>query len=123
MRLQAATVMVTAVGAALGAPSRYLVDAALRARWGSRLPWGTLAVNLAGSAAAGVVAGLRPGGVLTALLATGFLGAFTTASTLVAELGELARSGWWPAVGLLALHVGPGLLLAGTGLAVGRALA
>ena len=118
MRLQLAI----ALGAVLGAPSRYLVDVALRARCGSRLPWGTLAVNLSGSAAAGLVAGLRPGGLLTALLAVGFLGAFTTASTLVAELGEQARSGWWSAAGLLVLHLGPGLLLAGTGLAIGRAL-
>jgi len=118
MRLQLAI----ALGAALGAPSRYLVDVGLRGRLGSRLPWGTLAVNLTGSAGAGVVAGARPGGLLTALLAVGFLGAFTTASTLVAELGEQARSGWRPAAGLLALHVGPGLLLAGAGLALGRAL-
>lgn len=119
MRLQLAV----ALGAALGAPCRYLVDAALRRRFASRLPWGTLAVNLSGSAAAGVVAGARPGGLLTALLATGFLGAFTTASTLVAELGEQARSGWRPAVGLLALHLVPGLLLAAAGLALGRWLA
>jgi len=111
-----------AAGAALGAPARYLVDAALRARLGDRLPWGTLVVNLAGSAAAGVVAGLRPGALLTALLAVGFLGAFTTASTLAAELVERLRSGWWAAAGLLALHVVPGLLLAGAGLALGRAL-
>ena len=118
MRLQLAV----AVGAALGAPSRYLLDRALRARWGSRLPWGTLAVNLLGSAAAGLVAGLRPAALLTALLAVGFLGAFTTASTLVAELAEQVRSGWRAAAGLLALHLGPGLLLAGAGLAVGRSL-
>jgi CrcB protein len=122
VRLQLATALVTALGAALGAPSRYLVDVGLRARFGSRLPWGTLAVNLAGSAAAGVVAGLRPGGLLSALLAIGFLGAFTTASTLVAELGEQVRFGWRPAAGLLALHLGPGLLLAAAGLEVGRAL-
>ena len=111
-----------ALGAVLGAPSRYLVDVGLRARFGNRLPWGTLAVNLSGSAAAGFVTGLRTGGLVTALLVVGFLGAFTTASTLVAELGERARSGWRPAADLLALHVGPGLLLAWSGLALGRAL-
>jgi CrcB protein len=111
-----------ALGAAIGAPSRYLVDVGLRARFGSRLPWGTLAVNLSGSAAAGFVTGLRPGGLVAALLIIGFLGAFTTASTLVAELGERARSGPLSAAALLALHVAPGLLLAWCGLALGRTL-
>ena len=118
MRLQLAV----AAGAALGAPARYLLDTALRARLGDRLPWGTLAVNLSGSAAAGLVAGLRPGALLTALLAVGFLGAFTTASTLAAELVERLRSGWACTAGLLLLHAVPGLLLAGAGLALGRAL-
>ena len=118
MRVQLAIV----AGAALGAPARYLVDVALRARLGDRLPLGTLAVNLSGSAAAGLVAGLRPGALLTALLAVGFLGAFTTASTLAAELLDRLRSGWSAAAGLLALHTGPGLVLAGAGLALGRAL-
>ena len=118
VRLQLAV----ALGASLGAPTRYLVDVALRVRWGDRLPWGTLAVNLVGSAAAGVVAGVRPGGLVTALVAIGFIGAFTTASTLVADLGERARSGWAASAGLLALHVVLGLLLAGAGLLLGRAL-
>ena len=114
--------LAVALGAALGAPSRYLVDVGLRAWCGSRLPWGTLAVNLSGSAAAGVVTGLRPGGLITALVVVGFLGAFTTASTLVAELGDRVRSGWRPAAELLAMHVGPGLLLAAAGLVLGRTL-
>jgi CrcB protein len=118
VRLQLAV----AAGAALGAPARYLLDTALRARLGDRLPWGTLAVNLSGSAAAGLVAGLRPGALLTALLAVGFLGAFTTASTLAAELVDRLQSGWASAAGLLALHAVPGLLLAGAGLALGRVL-
>jgi hypothetical protein len=39
-----------------------------------------------------------------------------------AELVERLRSGWGAAAGLLGLHVVPGLLLAGAGLALGRAL-
>jgi CrcB protein len=112
-------VLAVALGAALGAPSRYLVDMAVRRRCGSRLPWGTLVVNLSGSAAAGLVVGLRPSDVAAALVVVGFLGAFTTASTLALELVEL---GGRAAAGLLALHVVPGLALAGLGVAVGRAL-
>lgn len=112
-----------ALGAALGAPSRYLLDCAV-GRWcGSRLPWGTLAVNLSGSAAAGLVAGLRPGALWVSLLAVGFLGAFTTASTLAWELAELTGRGAVRSAGLLlALHLLPGLALAGAGLAAGLAL-
>lgn len=108
-----------ALGAALGAPSRYLVDVAVRRRLGDRLPWGTLTVNLTGSAAAGLVVGLQPGDVVGALVVVGFLGAFTTASTLALELLELRGR---TAAGLLALHLLPGLALAGLGLALGRAL-
>ena len=113
--------LIVALGGAVGSVARWLVGQALGGAVRA-LPWGTLAVNLAGSAGAGVVAGVRPGGLLTALLAVGFLGAFTTASTLVAELSEQARSSVRAAAALLALHVGPGLLLAGAGLALGRAL-
>ena len=115
--------LAVAAGAALGAPCRYLLDGAVRRVAGGYLPWGTLAVNLAGSAAAGLVAGLRPGPLPVALLAVGFLGAFTTASTLAAELLDLVDGGRArAAAGLLALHVVPGLALAGAGLAVGLAL-
>lgn len=115
--------LAVAAGAALGAPCRYLVDAAVRRAAGARLPWGTLAVNLLGSAAAGLVAGLRPGALAVSLLAVGFLGAFTTASTLAAELLALVEDGRArTAALLLSLHVVPGLVLAGAGLAVGLAL-
>jgi CrcB protein len=115
--------LAVAAGAALGAPSRYLLDGAVRSLAGARLPWGTLAVNLLGSAAAGLVAGLRPGTLTVALVAVGFLGSFTTASTLAAELVGLVEQGRArAALLLLALHVLPGLALAGAGLAVGLAL-
>ena len=116
-------VLAVAAGAALGAPCRYLLDGAVRGLAGARLPWGTLAVNLLGSAAAGLVAGLRPGPLTVSLLAIGFLGAFTTASTLAAEVLALAEEGRRRAAALLVgLHVVPGLALAGAGLAVGLAL-
>jgi CrcB protein len=81
-----------ALGGLLGAPSRYLVGVAVRARWGPELPWGTLAVNLLGSGAAGLLAGLGPddlGPTAAALVAVGFLGAFTTASTFAVEVADL----------------------------------
>ena len=105
------------LGAAVGAPCRYLLDRAV-----GRPPWGVLLVNLVGSLLAGILAGAaRDDGPAASLLVTGFLGAFTTASTLVADVldpeVEAARR-----ARLLALHVVPGLVLAAGGLAVGRGL-
>ena len=106
-----------ALGAAVGAPCRYLLDRAV-----GRRPWGVLLVNLLGSLLAGVLAGRAlDAGPLASLLGVGFLGAFTTASTLAADVLELAAQGRRRTAVLdLALSVGPGLLLAGAGLALGR---
>lgn len=111
--------LAVALGAVVGAPARYLVDRAVARRAGTALPWGVLVVNLSGSAAAGVLAGLALSGATAALLAVGVLGAFTTASTLAWDVLELGgRRG---AV-VLALHVLPGLALAAAGVVVGRSL-
>lgn len=111
--------LAVAAGAAAGAPARYLLDRAVSARLGRRLPWGILVVNLLGCAAVGLLVGLAPPALLTTLVGVGFLGSFTTASTLAWDV--LARR---PAQGalLLALHVVPGLALAGAGVLLGRAL-
>ena len=98
------------LGAAVGAPARYLLDAAL-----GRQPWGILAVNLLGSLLAGLVLGVSPGGTVQTLLVVGVLGSFTTASTLAWDVLQHGPR-------LLALHVVPGLGLAAVGLLVGRAL-
>jgi fluoride exporter len=42
-------VLLVALGAAVGAPLRYLVDRAVQAHHDSLFPWGTFAVNAAGS--------------------------------------------------------------------------
>lgn len=106
-------------GAAAGAPARYLVDRAVSARLGRRLPWGILVVNVAGCALAGLLVGLAPGALTTTLVGVGFLGSFTTASTLAWDV--LSRGRREGAL-LLALHVVPGLVLAVAGLVAGRAL-
>lgn len=106
--------LAVAAGALAGAPCRYLLDRAI----GS--PWGVLLVNLLGSAAAGVLVGLAPGSLLLTLLGVGFLGSFTTASTLAWEV--LSQPSRGAGARLLALHVLPGLALAAAGVAVGRAL-
>lgn len=112
--------LAVALGAGVGAAARHLLDRALTR---GRFPTGVLAVNLLGSLLAGVVAGAAPGPVLMDLLAVGLLGGFTTASTLAVDVLRLQRDGTGRLALLdLALSVGPGLVLAGAGVALGRAL-
>ncbi|MCO1614819.1 fluoride efflux transporter FluC [Micromonospora sp. CPM1] len=87
------TVLLIALGAAIGAPLRYLTDRAVQARHGSPFPWGTLTVNLAGSVLLGGLLAAPVGPAVTALVGTGFCGALTTWSTLSYETFRLARTG------------------------------
>lgn len=114
--------LLVVLGALLGAPARYLLDVALSRRLDNRLPWGILAVNLLGSAAAGVLAGSSSPERLDQLVGLGFLGSFTTASTLAWDVLAVGASSRRAAALLLGLHVVPGLALAALGFAVGRAL-
>ncbi|KAB8195280.1 fluoride efflux transporter CrcB [Nonomuraea phyllanthi] len=87
------TVVLVVVGAALGAPLRYLADRAVQARHDTVFPWGTLAVNVAGSALLGFLAALPAQGAAMALLGTGFCGALTTYSTFGYETMRLLEEG------------------------------
>ncbi|OXM55124.1 fluoride efflux transporter CrcB [Amycolatopsis alba] len=79
------TVLFVALGGGLGAILRFLTDLRVRARRGDTFPWGTLTVNIAGSAILGVLTGWalhggQPDGIRS-LLAVGFCGGLTTFST------------------------------------------
>jgi CrcB protein len=86
-----------ALGAAVGAPSRFLVDKAVQRyvveNHPKRIALGTLTANVLGSALLGFVLA-RSGTELTLLLGTGFCGAFTTFSTFMAQTDESIREGW-----------------------------
>ncbi|HWS37050.1 MAG TPA: CrcB family protein [Actinoplanes sp.] len=81
------TAPLVALGAAVGAPLRYLVG-----QW-VKDHWGTLTVNVAGSFVLGLVLGLPLSPGLVAMLGTGFCGALTTYSTFSWEILGLSRRG------------------------------
>lgn len=87
--------LVVAAGAAVGAPLRYLTDRAIQSRTRRPLPWGTLTVNVVGSAVLGLVTGLASRAVISPqlllLLGTGLCGALTTWSTLAYETVRLTE--------------------------------
>lgn len=93
------TALLVLLGGALGAPARYLTDLVVQSRHSSRLPWGTLTVNVTGSLILGLAAGLAsvdhaPAWVLT-LVGTGFCGALTTFSTFSFETFRLLDERLW----------------------------
>jgi CrcB protein len=85
--------LMIALGAAIGAPTRYLVDRSVTKRHSSVFPAGTIAVNLVASFGLGVLAGASPSTTLSALVGTGFCGALSTYSTFGFETMRLAQTG------------------------------
>jgi fluoride exporter len=73
----------------IGAVARFLLDGAITERAGGAFPWGTLAVNVSGSFALGLVVGATDD--TYRLLGTGLLGAYTTFSTWMLESHRLAE--------------------------------
>ncbi len=112
---------------AVGAVSRHLLDVGLRRRFPDGPSIGILVANAAGSLVLGVLTRWAAGHVVDPgvrlAVAVGFCGGLTTFSTFVAQLAEQLESGRragavrWAAVMLLT-----GLVAAGAGVAVGRAL-
>jgi CrcB protein len=77
-----------ALGAAVGAPLRLLAGHHLD----RRTHWGTLLVNLLGSALLGWLVGHGVDGRPLLLVGTGFCGAFTTYSAVAVQ--SVNRGGW-----------------------------
>ncbi|HQZ32239.1 MAG TPA: fluoride efflux transporter CrcB [Arenimonas sp.] len=89
--------VIVMAGGALGAGLRHLVGGWLLRQLGTGIPWGTLAVNLLGSFAAGFLLvwleGRGPSALyLRAFLIVGVLGGLTTYSALMIECLVYART-------------------------------
>lgn len=91
------TLLLVVLGAAVGAPLRYVVDRAVQLRHGSDFPWGTCTVNLVACLVLGLLSGaMVRGGTGTdveALLGTGLCGTLSTYSTFSFETLRLAETG------------------------------
>ena len=109
-----------ALGAAVGAPVRYLVD-----RWlnvGRTFPWGTFAVNVAGSFVLALLLGLQVNQTASQILGLGFCGALTTYSTFGFEVLREGRTRLSVGVAYALSSLAVGLLAAYAGLMLGRAV-
>jgi CrcB protein len=120
--------LLVAVFGALGAMSRYAVDGWVSNTARGQFPWGTLAVNLAGSFALGILVELTTSRLLPhpnwrIALGIGFLGAFTTFSTFTYESVRLVEdSAYALALFNVVAMTTLGLTAAAAGLLLGRAI-
>ncbi|HET7030774.1 MAG TPA: CrcB family protein [Candidatus Limnocylindrales bacterium] len=124
----AVTLVLIAAGGAAGAVSRYLVDSAVLDRFAGAFPLGTFVVNLSGAFLVGLLGaliidrGVLPADLRAPLL-VGFLGAYTTFSTLMLDSWRLIEDGLpLLAMGNLIGSVALGLVAVVAGLWLGRSI-
>jgi fluoride exporter len=122
-------ILLIALGGAAGAASRFALDTIVTERLGGEFPFGTLVINVSGSFAIGLLFALAvertvlPAGIRGPAM-IGFIGAYTTFSTLMLETWRLAEDG---AIALAVINLlGSsllGMIAVVAGLLIGRALA
>jgi len=115
------SLLLVALGAAVGAPLRYLVDQWISSWHDSLFPWGTFAVNVAGSAVLGALLGAGAPQPVVLAVGTGFCGALTTYSTFGYETVRLVhdRAYWYATLNIVA-STAAGLAAAYAGWALGE---
>ena len=114
-------IFIIGIGGFLGAISRYGVALWIGQRWGRNFPLGTFVINVSGSFLIGLLMSLFTERFMVnpqwrLMLVVGFLGAYTTFSTIEYETGALMKDGEWliamlnvllsVSVGFIALKLG-----------------
>jgi CrcB protein len=100
-------ILLAAAGGAFGSTARYLVNILSGQLFGLGFPWGTIAVNIAGSFLMGLVVALGAlkfslSNEMRVLIATGFLGGFTTFSAFSMDFALLVERKHYGLAGLYA---------------------
>jgi CrcB protein len=117
------TLVEVGAGGLIGAPARFVVDQLVNSRTRGVFPWGTYVINATGAFILGLISGLvlyqGLGHLPSALIGTGFCGAYTTFSTFSWETVRLIEEGTpsaaiWNIAGSLVA----GLLAAAAGMAL-----
>lgn len=119
--------LLVGVGGFFGSLARYLMGTWIHSALGVRFPTGTLLVNVSGAFLLGLVATILAErasdhtDTVRLLVGVGFLGGYTTFSTLCFETYDLAREGdlGW-AIANVVLSIGLGLLAIHLGLLASR---
>jgi CrcB protein len=119
--------LLVALGATLGTPARFFISGLVARRFGETIPWGTLVVNVTGCLIMGLVAavalarGLSGGSAFWLIVATGFLGSYTTASSFALQTRMLLRDGEGRlALAYVGLSLALGLAAVASGFELGR---
>lgn len=118
--------LLVGAGGFLGAVARYAVSLAVARLWSGDFPLGTFAANVSGCFALGFFVtltaerlALDPG--VRLMVATGFLGAYTTFSTFEYETHRLLETGAWVWAALnAAASLTAGLVAVRLGVALAR---
>jgi len=113
-------ILMVGVGGFFGAIARFSISQILNNRPSTRIPMGTLTVNLSGAFLLGIIIGVKADTVIALLLGTGFAGAFTTFSTLKLEMIQLYLKNYKSELLIYTVTTyGGGLILAYLGYLIG----
>jgi CrcB protein len=116
-------VLFIALGGFFGAISRFSIGNLAKKYWKHHFPIGTLAVNLIGSFLLGFLIGKSVSDDIYSLFGIGFMGAFTTFSTMNLEAIQLMeKNKYVTSIAYLIVSYVGGFLLAILGFLFGRTL-
>jgi CrcB protein len=124
-RVEPDVLIAIAIGGALGTPARYALAQLIHVAKGT-FPWATFATNLSGAFVLGAfltfaIERFPPNRYTRAFFAIGFLGSFTTFSTMAVETVTLYKDGY-PVLGIgyLCASIAAGLVSCYLGIVLAR---